>query len=88
MAEASLPQFRFSLQVVHLQGESSEELAFTYWNSKRLNNSSALQDDLLVIMRRLDGSFYLEIGNIYHEGELSDLEIILYNWALGEGFFD
>ena len=88
MAEISLDQFRFSLQVIHLQGERSEELAFVYWNSKRLNSPSMLQDDVLTIIRRFDGSFYLEIGNMQHVGELFALEKILFDWALEEGWLE
>ena len=87
MAGVSLDQFRFSLQVIHLQGEKHHELAFVYWNSKRLSSPSTLQDDILVIMRRFDGSFYLEIGNLVHVDTLNALEEKLFAWAVDEGWF-
>jgi hypothetical protein len=86
MEKASLCQFRASLQVAHQQGERHKEIAFVYWHSKRVNDSSPLHEDSLRIMRRSNGCFYLEIGNIVHEGELSELEEILFEWARDEGW--
>jgi hypothetical protein len=86
MTDASLPQFRASLQVSLLQGKCPEELAFVYWNRESLSKDSLLPDDALHIIRRSNGSFYLEIGNILHEGDLPMLEEILFEWARDEGW--
>lgn len=88
MAQASLAQFRGSLQVVHIHGDRSEELAFVYWNDNALGSPIELGEDALRIMRRLNGSFYLEIGNMIHEGELSALEEILFEWGRDEGWLE
>jgi hypothetical protein len=88
MPDPSLPQFRASLQVSLPQGKCPEELAFVYWNREPLCRKSLLPDDALHIIRRSDGSFYLEIGNILHEGDLSVLEEILFEWARDEGWLD
>lgn len=88
MGKASLAQFRASLEVVHQQGEGHKEIVFVYWHRERVNDSSPLHEDSLRIMRRSNGLFYLEIGNIVHEGDLSELEEILFEWARDEGWLE
>lgn len=85
MGHASLAQFRASLQVSH-QLVNNIEKAFIYWNKAPLSRQIELPEDTLRIMRRQNGSFYLEIGNLIHEGELTALEDALYDWARDEGW--
>jgi hypothetical protein len=85
MSHVSLAQFRASLQVGHQLVDEIEK-AFVYWSKAPIDRNAELTEDALRIMRRPNGSFYLEIGNLIHEGELSALEETLFNWARDEGW--
>ena len=66
--------------------DSPGELLFSYWYNGPVTSSSCISEEVLHIRRNADGSFYLQITNLVHRGNLQELEEILYGWALSEGW--
>jgi hypothetical protein len=89
MAATSFRDFKDTLQIIPLASGNSGEKLYTYWNNKGIMAPAPVDpDEIIHIVQRLDGSFCLTISNCIFEGELEDLEIKLYEWALDEGWLD
>lgn len=88
MEDISIHDFRATLRImVDTTQEPAEEI-YSYWNNENVSLHQCDREEVLHITRKLDGSFYLEIGNIVYQGDLPTLEEKLFAWAGGEGFFD
>jgi len=88
MQTVSIDQFRATLKVSHDTVGDEQEEVYTYWNNQLVSATYCNREEVLHIAKRLDGSFYLEIGNILHSGSLSLLEEKLFEWAMDEGWLD
>ena len=89
MTAASLKDFRDSLRIIPLATVGGAEKLYTYWNNDNLDSpKTASLDEVIHIVQREDGSFYLQIANCITEGRLEELEAKLYAWALDEGWLD
>jgi hypothetical protein len=88
MQQVSIEQFRASLAVRIDRNVDTLEQVYTYWNRPRNNSLTLEEEEALCIRKKPDGSFYLEIGNLLHQGDLPELEEILFYWARDEGWFD
>jgi hypothetical protein len=88
MAAASLSEFRATLRLTWVDAEGRREKVFSYWNNKAVTNESCDREEVLHIVRRHDGTFYLQIANLVQEGSLEELEEVLYGWALDEGWLE
>jgi hypothetical protein len=88
MAAVTLSQFRATLRLTWVDAEGREEKVFSYWNNESVTHDVCNREEALHIVRRLDGSFYLQIANIVQEGSLEELEEALYEWANDEGWLD
>jgi|688.fasta_scaffold604776_2 hypothetical protein len=89
MAKTSFRDFKDTLRVISLASGSSGDKLYTYWNNSSIDASSPIDlDEIIHITQRTDGSFCLAIANCIFEGDLEDLEIKLYEWALDEGWLD
>lgn len=86
MATASLEEFKATLRLTWDDPSTDGERVFSYWNNQRVTPSFCDREEVLHICRRSDGTFYLEIANLVHEGPLEELELILYRWAEDEGW--
>jgi hypothetical protein len=87
LSEVSIDKFRATLNVSSGEPVSRAEEVYSYWNTKSADPICFDPEDGLHIMRRTNGSFYLEIGNILHQGPLAELEEKLFEWARDEGWF-
>ena len=88
MAAASLSEFRGTLRLTWIDAEGRGEKVFSYWNNEAVTHESCDREEILHIVRRHDGSFYLQIANQLQEATLEELEENLYAWALDEGWLD
>lgn len=88
MTVPSIEEFRSSLRLTWESPDNPGELIFSYWNNASATSSSCDAEEVLHINRRRDGSFHLQIANLVHTGTLEELEEILYDWALDEGWLD
>lgn len=89
MATTSFRDFKDTLRVIPLVSKDNGDKLYTYWNNTSIDASvPADLDEIIHIAQRSDGSFCLTIANCIYEGELEDLEIKLYEWALDEGWLD
>lgn len=88
MVSASVEEFRATLRLTWDDPSTNGERIFSYWNNQSVTSSSCDREEVLHICRRTDGSFYLEIANLVHEGPLEQLEDTLYRWAADEGWLD
>jgi hypothetical protein len=85
MAILTLQDFRDTLLVIPVAGEGRDETIYTYWNNRNIELCDALNlEEVLHVVKRADGSFYLQIANLIYEGKLEDLEEKLYQWAIDE----
>jgi hypothetical protein len=84
--EVTLEAFRASLKLTWESPSLAGEKIFSYWNNSEVTSSNCDIEQVLHIMRRADGSFVLQIANLFHEDSLERLEEILYSWALDEGW--
>ncbi|MCP9877997.1 hypothetical protein KBZ17_15455 [Cyanobium sp. A2C-AMD] len=87
MSEVSIDEFRATLKVSSGEPLSRGEEVYSYWNNQSADPICFDPEEGLHIVRRTDGSFYLEIGNILHQGPLAELEEKLFEWAGDEGWF-
>ena len=83
-----LSQFRATLRVTWVDAEGRGEKVFSYWNNESVTHALCNREEVLHIVRRLDGSFYLQIANRLQGGRLEELEEALFDWARDEGWFD
>jgi len=81
----SIDDFRSTLRVITPGGETDHETIYTYWNN---SDEDLGQEEILHLKRRNDGGYHLEIANVLYEGSHQELEEVLYQWALDEGWFD
>ena len=88
MTAVTLSQFRATLRLTWVDAEGREEKVFSYWNNESVTHDVCNREEALHIVRRFDGSFYLQIANIVQEGSLEELEEALYEWANDEGWLD
>lgn len=88
MAPVTLAQFRATIRLTWLDAEGHGEKVFSYWNNESVTHDLCNREEVLHIVRRPDSTFYLQIANQLQEGELEELEASLFEWALGEGWFD
>lgn len=88
MARVSLSEFRATLRLTWVDPEGRGEMIFSYWNNGSVTHELCDREEVLNIIRRADGSFYLQIANLLHKGSLEELEEALYEWAKDEGWFD
>ena len=88
MAAVSLSEFRATLRLTWVDAEGCGEKVFSYWNNEAVNPESCDREEVLHIVRRHDGTFYLQIANLVQEGTLEELEAALHAWALDEGWFE
>ena len=84
----TLAGFRATLRVTWADPESPGERVFSYWNNESVTHESCDREEVLHIVRRHDGTFYLQIANLVQEGTLEELEAALHAWALDEGCFE
>lgn len=85
----SFRDFKETLRVIAPASTDSGNKLYTYWNNTSIDLSATVDlDEIIHIAQRPDGSFFLTIANCIFEGELEDLEIKLYEWALDEGWLD
>lgn len=85
----SFRDFKETLRVIALASTDSGNKLYTYWNNTSIDMSAPVDlDEIIHITQRPDGSFFLTIANCIFEGELEDLEMRLYEWALDEGWVD
>jgi len=85
---ASIAEFRATLRLTLQDPVAPGEKVFSYWNNELVTAATCDRDEVLHIVRGVDGSFLLEIANLSHRGSLEELEGILYAWALDEGWLD
>lgn len=52
------------------------------------NQTCFVYQDNLMIFTDYRERPYLEIANVSYEAPIEELELILYGWALEEGYFD
>jgi hypothetical protein len=88
MQAVSLKEFRATLVIVGGETIGNKEELYTYWNNREPKFDDRDRESILHIVRKEDGSFYLEIGNMVYLGSLDELEERLFIWAADEGFFD
>lgn len=88
MTAVTLSQFRATLRLTWVDAEGRGEKVFSYWNNESVTHDLCNREEVLHIVRRSDGSFYLQIANQLQEGALEELEAALFEWALDEGWFD
>ena len=87
MAAVSLSEFRATLRLTWVDAEGRGEKVFSYWNNESVTHESCDREEVLHIVRRHDGTFYLQIANLVQDGTLERLEEMLYTWAMDEGWF-
>ena len=85
MAEITLAKFRATIRLTWVDPAGLGEKIFSYWNNELVTHDVCDRGEVLHIVRRSDGSFYLEIANLLHEGSLDVLEETLFSWAFDEG---
>lgn len=88
MAAVTLIEFRATLRLTWVDADGRGEKVFSYWNNESVTSRLCVREDVLHLIRRANGSFYLEIANIIQEGSLEELEEALYEWARAEGWLD
>jgi hypothetical protein len=88
MTAVTLSQFRATLRLTWVDAEGCGEKVFSYWNNESVTHDKCNRGEVLHIVRRFDGSLYLQIANIVQEGTLEELEEALYVWASDEGWLD
>ena len=88
MSAVSLSEFRATLRLTWIDAEGRGEKVFSYWNNEAVTPESCDREEVLHIVRRHDGTFYLQIANLVQEGTLEELEAALHAWALDEGWFE
>jgi hypothetical protein len=88
MKVPSIEDFRGTLRLTWESRDSPGVLIFSYWNNGAVTSSSCDTEEILHINRGRDGSFHLQIANLVHKGTLEELERILYDWALDEGWLE
>ena len=88
MSAVSLSEFRATLRLTWIDAEGRGEKVFSYWNNEAVTRESCDREEVLHIVRRHDGTFYLQIANLVQEGTLEELEAALHAWALDEGWFE
>lgn len=88
MAAASLADFRATLKVTWIDPDGRGEKVFSYWNNQSVTHELCDREEVLHLVRRADGAFYLQIANQLQEGPLEELEEALYEWARDEGWID
>jgi hypothetical protein len=88
MTAVTLSQFRATLRLTWVDAEGRGEKVFSYWNNESVTHDLCNREEVLHIVRRFDGSFYLQIANQLQEGGLEELEAALFEWAQDEGWFD
>ncbi len=88
MAAVTLSEFRATLRLTQVDDEGRGEKVFSYWNNESVTSKLCPREDVLHLIRRANGSFYLEIANIVQEGSLEELEEALYEWASDEGWLN
>lgn len=88
MAPVTLAQFRATIRLTWLDAEGRGEKVFSYWNNESVTHDLCNREEVLHIVRRSDGSFYLQIANQLQVGGLEELEETLYAWALDEGWLE
>jgi hypothetical protein len=88
MSPVTFKKFRATLRLSCIDSEGHGEKVFSYWNNESVTYDMCNREEVLHIVRRTDGSFYLQIGNQLHEGQLDELERALFEWAQDEGWFD
>jgi len=84
----TLEVFRATLKLTWEDSSLSGEKIFSYWNNEQVTHDHCDREEVLHIVRRPDGYFYLQIANLIQEGNLEELEELLYKWALDEGWLD
>ena len=87
MQSVSIEDFRSTLAVIGGDAIGNKEQLYTYWNNLDPKFDDRDRECVLHIVKREDGIFYLEIGNIQHRGSLEELEQKLFEWAASEGYF-
>jgi hypothetical protein len=81
----SLQYFSATRRLVAVPARLGVETVLVY-----LNNSDPLPnlEETLHIRCCPNQSYLLEIANMKYEGNLAELEEVLYEWALSEGWLD
>ncbi len=85
---ATLEAFRSTLKLTWEDASTDRSKIFSYWNNAATTSRQCDLEEVLHIKRRPNGTFFLQIANLLHEGSLERLEEILYRWALDEGHLD
>ena len=88
MKRVSVEQFRATLKISVDEQKAPGEVIYSYWNNQLASSTCCNIEEVLHIMRRSDGLFYLEIGNLVHTASLAILEEKLFEWARDEGWLD
>ena len=88
MNQVSLAEFRSTLKLTWVASDGTGEKIFSYWNNESVTSDVCDREEVLHLVRRADGSFYLQIANTLQEGTLEELEQELYEWAANEGWLD
>lgn len=88
MPKVSIEAFRASRQFLQIQGTDFSETLWVYWQDKPIDPRTVNLDEILHIFQQADGGHHLQIANLVHEGTQSELEEILYEWALEEGHLE
>lgn len=88
MSQVSLAEFRATLKLTWADPDGTGEKIFSYWNNQSVTSDACDREEVLHLIRRSDGSFYLQIANTLQEGSLEELEQALYQWAADEGWLE
>jgi len=83
---ATLKAFRATLKLTWEDQSLDGDKIFSYWNNWATTSNQCDMEEVLHIIRRIDGTFYLQIANQLYEGKLEELEEILFEWARCEGW--
>ena len=81
----SIQDFRSTRRILTVDDAPQSESILSYWNNSGPDFDF---DEVLHIKCGPNEKYYLEIANTLHEGTLQELEEVLYQWALDEGWFD
>ena len=84
MGAMSFEQFQESMTVVSDPSQPEGERLLCYGGFIHQPSADLNVEEILHIVSRGDGTFYLQIGNMEYVSELVELEHILYEWALDE----
>jgi len=88
MPKVSIEAFRASRQLLQKEDPDVSETLWAYWQAKPIDPQTVKMEEILHIVQRANGDHHLQIANLVHEGTQSELEELLYKWALEEGHLE